>query len=40
MEIVFDLVLFLDKFIWGVKVLGSFDVCKWVVIENVEDVVK
>lgn len=40
MEIAPDLVSFLDKLTWGVKVLGSLDACKRVAIENVEDAAK
>ena len=40
MEIAPDLVSFLDKLTWGVKVLGSLDACKRIAIENVEDAAK
>ena len=32
-----DLVSFLQKLDWGVKVLGSLDACRRVALENVED---
>ncbi|GFD66913.1 adenosine deaminase [Alteromonas sp. KUL106] len=40
MEIAPDLVSFLNKLTWGVKVLGSLEACKRVAIENVEDAAK
>ena len=40
MRIAPDLVSFLDKLTWGVKVLGDLEACKRVAIENVEDAAK
>ena len=40
MKIAPDLVSFLNKLTWGVKVLGNLDACRRVAIENVEDAAK
>ncbi|WP_105253535.1 adenosine deaminase [Pseudoalteromonas sp. T1lg75] len=38
-EIAPDLMAFLEKLDWGVKVLGDYDACRRIAIENVEDAV-